>query len=208
VIRESSTHALVDRARRLAEGNRRAILGITGAPGAGKSTLSAWLADELADVAVVVGMDGFHLSNGELARLGRRDRKGAPDTFDVLGYLALLERLRRADEDVVYAPEFRRDLEESVGSAVPVPAGTPLVVTEGNYLLLDSGPWARVRGLLDEAWYVDLPDAERERRLIRRHVEFGRTEAAAEEWVRRSDARNADLVARTVGRADVVVDLG
>ncbi len=204
---ETSIARLVDRARSLSDQGRRTILGIAGAPGAGKSTLSARLAAELGDRAVVVGMDGFHLSNAVLENLGLRDRKGAPDTFDALGYVALLERLRRADEDIVYAPEFRRDLEESVGSAVPVPASTPLVITEGNYLLVDSGPWARVRGLLDETWFVGLPDVERERRLIDRHVAHGRSPAAAEEWVRRSDARNAQLVTGTARFADLFVEL-
>lgn len=205
---ESSVDRLVARARALADTGGRRILGITGAPGAGKSTLATRLAQALGDRATIVGMDGFHLSNAVLESLGRRDRKGAPDTFDADGYVALLRRLRRADEDVVYAPEFRREIEESIGSAVPVARRTPLVITEGNYLLLDEGPWARVRDLLDESWYVDLPDAVREDRLVDRHVAFGRSPVDATEWVRRSDARNAELVARTARLADVVVTLG
>jgi pantothenate kinase len=132
------------------------LLGITGAPGAGKSTLAAELAGALGpELAVVVGMDAFHLADAELVRLGRRDRKGAPDTFDAHGYLALLRRLRAASEPVTYAPLFRREIEDSIAAAVPVPAGVALVITEGNYLLLDGEPWCRLRALLDEVWYVD-----------------------------------------------------
>jgi len=200
-----STEEAIERARRLAAGGRRAILGITGPPGAGKSTLAGAIADDLGDRARVVGMDGFHLAQAELVRLGRADRKGALDTFDGAGYVALLRRLRAADEDVVYAPEFRREIEEPVNAAVAVPREVPLVVTEGNYLLVDEGPWAAVRGLLDEAWYVVQDEATRVRLLIARHVAFGKAPDVAREWVLRSDERNAELVATTRPRADALV---
>jgi pantothenate kinase len=195
----------VARARAHVADGRRFVLGLAGPPGGGKSTLSDALARELGDGARVVGMDGFHLAQEELRRLGREDRKGAPDTFDATGYVALLRRLRDPAEEVVYAPRFRRDLEEPIGSAIPVPREVALVVTEGNYLLLDDGPWAPVRGLLDAAWYVATPDAVRVERLIARHVAHGRSPEAAREWVLRSDERNAELVAATRGRADAVV---
>jgi len=200
-----STEEAIERARRLAAGGRRAILGITGPPGAGKSTLAGAIAGDLGDRARVVGMDGFHLAQAELVRLGRADRKGALDTFDGAGYVALLRRLRAADEDVVYAPEFRREIEEPVNAAVAVPREVPLVVTEGNYLLVDEGPWAAVRGLLDEAWYVVQDEATRVRLLIARHVAFGKAPDVAREWVLRSDERNAELVATTRPRADALV---
>ena len=200
-----STEEAIERARRLAAGGRRAILGITGPPGAGKSTLAGAIAGDLGDRTRVVGMDGFHLAQAELARLGRADRKGALDTFDGDGYVALLRRLRAADEDVVYAPVFRREIEEPVNAAVAVPRDVPLVVTEGNYLLVDEGPWVAVRGLLDEAWYVVQDEATRVRLLIARHVAFGKAPDVAREWVLRSDERNAELVARTRPRADALV---
>jgi pantothenate kinase len=200
-----STEEAIERARRLAAGGRRAILGITGPPGAGKSTLAGAIAGDLGDRARVVGMDGFHLAQAELVRLGRAERKGALDTFDGAGYVALLRRLRAAGEDVVYAPEFRREIEEPVNAAVAVPRDVPLVVTEGNYLLVDEGPWAAVRGLLDEAWYVVQDEATRVRLLIARHVAFGKAPEVAREWVLRSDERNAELVATTRPRADALV---
>ena len=153
-------------------------------------------------------MDGFHLANRELERLGRRDRKGAADTFDADGYVELLRRLRDPGEELVYAPEFRRDIEEPIASAVPVPREVPLVVTEGNYLLVDSGGWRRVGPLLDETWYLDPPEDVRIERLVARHVAYGKDPAAARTWSLGSDQRNADLIASTRDRADLIVRIG
>jgi pantothenate kinase len=200
---EPSAPELIERARRLAGAGRR-ILGISGPPGAGKSTVSELVVRELGpDVARLVGMDGFHLAQAELERLGRADRKGAPDTFDASGYVALLRRLKENADPVVYAPLFRREIEEPIACAVPVPREVPLVVTEGNYLLL----WDDVPGLLDEAWYVAPDDELRVERLIRRHIEFGKAPDFARDWVLRSDERNAALIAPTRARADLVVTL-
>lgn len=197
---------LLARAHRLAAGGRQ-ILGITGAPGAGKSTLAAALVAALGPAAALVPMDGFHLANVELERLGRRGRKGAVDTFDAAGYVALLRRLRDPAEPLVYAPLFVREIEEPIACALPVPATTPLIVTEGNYLLVDEGHWAGVRPLLDEVWFLDVPDGVRLERLVRRHIAFGKDLAAAEAWSHGSDQRNADVIAATRDRADLVVEL-
>jgi pantothenate kinase len=203
-----STEQALERARRLAAGGRRALLGITGPPGGGKSTLAAAIAAELGERAVLVGMDGFHLAQAELVRLGKADRKGAPDTFDAAGYVALLRRLRAADEDVVYAPEFRREIEEPINAAIAVPREIPLVITEGNYLLIDEGPWRHVRELLDETWYVVQDDSTRVELLIARHIEFGKDPDFARDWVLRSDERNAELIATTRERADALIRIG
>ena len=197
--------AALDRARELAAAGSRRILGVAGKPGGGKSTLARLVADGLGDAARLVPMDGFHLAQDELVRLGRRDRMGAPDTFDAAGYAALLRRLRANAEPVVYAPAFRREIEEPIAGAIAVPASVPLVVTEGNYLLLDHGDWAAVHGLLDETWYVEVDDALRVQRLIARHIEFGKSPDHAREWVMRSDERNARVVDATKPRAAAVV---
>jgi pantothenate kinase len=197
---------LVGRARALGQPGRRSVLGLCGPPGAGKSTLASRLVEVLGEDAVVVPLDGFHLHDDELARLGRSDRKGAPDTFDVGGYVALLRRLR--EEGTVYAPAFDRDRELALAGAIAVLPQHRLVVTEGNYLLLDRPGWREVPGLLDECWYVDLPDAVRVPRLIARHVRHGRTQQDAEAWVHRSDEANARLVVPTRERADLVVPAG
>jgi pantothenate kinase len=200
VIEDAGT--LVARARGLAEQGGRRILGIAGPPGGGKSTAARQVVAELGERARLVPMDGFHLAQSELVRLGRRDRMGAPDTFDVAGYAALLTRLR-SDEPVVYAPEFRREIEEPIAGAIAVAREVPLVVTEGNYLLL----WPEIRPLLDETWYVETDEELRVQRLIQRHIQFGKTPEYARAWVMRSDEKNAALVANTAKRADVLVRL-
>ncbi|WP_127996047.1 nucleoside/nucleotide kinase family protein [Piscinibacter defluvii] len=189
----------------LARGGRR-LLGLVGPPGAGKSTLAAALAQHLGERAMVVPMDGYHLANVELARLGRAGRKGAPDTFDAAGYVALLQRLRtQGPGEIVYAPEFRREIEEPIAGAIPVLARTPLIITEGNYLLLDEAPWSAVAGLLDECWYVEVDDALRRQRLVARHMRFGRSEDEARDWVETTDEPNARRIAATKPRATCVV---
>ncbi|MCF2126519.1 nucleoside/nucleotide kinase family protein [Strepomyces sp. STD 3.1] len=201
---------LLARARALPSGGRRAVLGIAGSPGAGKSTLAGRLVRELNGPgepwAAHVPMDGFHLADAELDRLGRRDRKGAPDTFDAAGYAALLARLREEDGDgIVYAPGFERVLEQPLAGAVPVPPSARLVVTEGNYLLLETGAWRRVRSRLDEVWFCGLTEAERIRRLVARHERFGKSPEHARAWALGTDQANADLVAASGHRADLVV---
>jgi pantothenate kinase len=196
---------LIDRARALLGAPGRSILGITGAPGAGKSTVAEAISSVLAGAAVVVPMDGFHLANEELLRLGRRDRKGAPDTFDASGYVALLRRLRDERSGVVYAPRFDRSIETAVAGAIPVAPEVPLVITEGNYLLLPSDAWADVRPLLAEVWFVAPDEAVRVERLVQRHIDHGKAPDEARAWVLGTDARNSDLVIRTRDRADVVV---
>jgi pantothenate kinase len=193
------------RVRELIKRNGRTLLGLVGPPGSGKSTLAAALLAEFADVAQVVPMDGFHLANVELERLGRRARKGAPDTFDSAGYVALLRRLLVQDDDeVVYAPEFRREIEEPIANAIPIHARTQLVITEGNYLLLEEGAWAHVAGLLDEVWYVDIDDEVRLHRLARRHEQFGRSAEEAAAWVAGTDEPNARLIEASRPRASFV----
>lgn len=210
---QSPSHALIplpplppeaqQRLERLLSAGERRLLGLVGPPGAGKSTLAEALLRAAGAAAQVVPMDGFHLAQAELERLGRTQRKGAPDTFDSAGYVALLRRLRHANPDeVVYAPAFRRDWEEPVAGAIGVQPNTPLVITEGNYLLLRDGHWAQVAALLDEVWYVDVADDLRVSRLLRRHESFGRSPEAAREWVERSDEANARLIAATRERAD------
>ena len=194
-----------DRLNALRNGGGRKILGIVGPPGCGKPTLAAALLDLLGDDAVAVPMDGYHLANVELARLGRAGRKGAEDTFDSAGYVSLLRRLKNQQgNEIVYAPEFRREIEEPIANAIPVFPETQLVITEGNYLLLDHGHWAGVSELLDEIWYVDIDHSVRRERLVKRHMHFGRSQNAAEDWVANTDEPNAVRIEATKHRADVL----
>ena len=188
----------------------RLMFGITGPPAAGKSTLAVAVAkalnNRLGVPAVAIQMDGFHLANSELVRLGLADRKGAPETFDAAGFVHLLRRLRAAPPDeVVYAPTFNRTLNESVGSAIPVSSEVRAVVVEGNYLLLPAGPWAAVRDLLDLVVYLEAPQPARYDSLVRRQLAKGLDGPAAHAWVNDSDEANARLIATTRDRADVVL---
>lgn len=197
---------LVDRARLMIRSGGRRLLGIAGTPGSGKSTVAQLLAEALGDQAVVVPMDGFHLANRELARLGRAERKGAPDTFDVQGYLALLRRLKAPQPgEVIYAPWFNRELEEGIAGAIAVAAEVPLIISEGNYLLLEDGGWAPVAQCFDDVWFVAVSPAQRRARLVERHMRFGRSREAAEAWVESTDEPNALLVDASRTRAQVMV---
>ncbi|MCO1617594.1 nucleoside/nucleotide kinase family protein [Micromonospora sp. CPM1] len=198
---------LVARARALAEDGPRQLLGIAGAPGAGKSTLAERIVAALGPAARLVPMDGFHLAGSALARLGRADRKGAPDTFDVNGFVSTLRRLRRLEPTSVWAPEFRRDLEEPVAGAIEVPPEVRLVVTEGNYLLLRDDPWEEVRTLVHQIWFLDLDAELRLRRLTARHEAYGKSPEQARAWALGSDEENARRVVGTAGHADLVVRL-
>jgi pantothenate kinase len=193
----------------LVRDRRRVVLGIAGAPGAGKSTLAEALVEAVASRegdgwVAHVPMDGFHLADVQLDRLGLRSRKGAPDTFDADGYAALLRRLVEQPDTWVYAPGFERTLEQPVAAAVVVPPTARLVVTEGNYLLLPEERWERARARLAEVWFVSGDEELRRSRLVERHVRFGKAPAEAEAWVAGNDDVNAALVVAT-GDADRVV---
>lgn len=205
---DATPDQLVEWAKALVVPGERRILGLTGAPGAGKSTAAEQIVAALGpDTAVLVPMDGFHLANDILIDLGRRDRKGAHDTFDDGGYARLITTLRtqRVDDPVVYAPRFLREIEESIGSAIPVAPTVPLVVTEGNYLLVEFDAWPAARASIDEVWFL-APDTEvRHERLVRRHEAYGKTPEEAALWALGPDERNAELIESTAGRADRIV---
>ncbi|HEX6500016.1 MAG TPA: nucleoside/nucleotide kinase family protein [Micromonosporaceae bacterium] len=188
----------------------RVLVGVAGPPAAGKSTMATSLAEALCrefgeGTAVAVPMDGFHLANAELDRLGLADRKGAPETFDASGFVHLLRRLRDADGELVYAPTFSRVVNESIGSAIPVAPKVRVVVVEGNYLLLPYEPWSQVRELLDLVMYLEAPRPARIGSLLRRQQARGLGRQAAHDWVHRSDERNAALIETTRHRADVLL---
>ena len=198
----------MQRAQALLDRGGRQILGIVGLPGAGKSTLAQALVDALGDQAALAPMDGFHLANAELARLGRSARKGAPDTFDAAGYVALLRRLKlAAPDETVYAPAFHREIEEPIAGEIALPPNVPLIITEGNYLLLDDGAWSSVRTFLDEVWLVDVDSAQRHRQLLERHMRYGRSREDALAWIEHTDEPNAVRIAATASRADFHVSL-
>ncbi|MBP1325278.1 pantothenate kinase [Leucobacter exalbidus] len=214
-VHEVSLDTLVDRSRALAHRGGRQILGITGSPGAGKSTLAERIVAELGpELAVLVPMDGFHFADEVLHTLDRHARKGAHDTFDAWGYVALMRRIHdqpgaasNERDGTIYAPQFRRDLEEPIGSAIEVRADVPLVVTEGNYLLYAAQPWPHARAVVDEAWFLEPTEEQRLTQLIARHERFGRSPAEAKERSLGSDQRNAELINGTAAAADLRIRL-
>lgn len=201
---------LLTRAERLLLQPGRAILGITGAPGAGKSTLAQWLLRSIESAhpgeVAMLPMDGFHLAQAVIDARGLAARKGSPETFDGAGFLVALRRVREETDGSVFVPEFRRRIEEPVAAAIEIPSAARLVIAEGNYLLLDAAPWREVAPLLDESWFVRLDPAERVRRLIARHVEFGNDVATAKTRVQHNDERNALLIADSCRRSSVVIE--
>ncbi|QNE48443.1 nucleoside/nucleotide kinase family protein [Glaciihabitans sp. INWT7] len=187
----------------------RQIIGIAGTPGTGKSTLAGRLAESLgADRCVVVPMDGFHLATAIIEGTPLRDRRGAIDTFDVGGYISLLQRLRERDEAVVYAPTYRRGLEEPIAASIAVSRDIDIVITEGNYLLSPEPGWRSIRDLVDEIWFVDTPTELRTVRLIDRHVASGMSREAATAWATGPDEANARAIELTRHRADRQIDGG
>jgi pantothenate kinase len=199
----------LQRIQQLLATGQRTILGLVGAPGAGKSTLAQTLLKTYQGITQVVPMDGFHLANIELQRLGREPRKGAPDTFDSAGYVALLQRLRNQNsEEVIYAPEFQREVDESIAGAIPIFPETKLLIAEGNYLLLETENWNRVPEFLNEVWYIEIADSLRTSRLTKRHQIYGRSLEAAQAWVKNTDEPNARLIAHSKDRADLVFRWG
>jgi pantothenate kinase len=209
--------AAIAAARALVRPDRPAVLGVCGAPGAGKTTVVQALVATLAaapppgagaEWVAHVPMDGFHLADIELDRLGRRSRKGAPDTFDADGYGALLRRLAAPDRThVTYAPAFERTIEQPIAGSIPVDPRCRLVITEGNYLLHDAPAWTGIRGAFDEIWFATVDDDLRRQRLVERHIRFGKSDTEAREWVARVDEPNAHTILSGIGRADRVIDV-
>ena len=205
----STVSVLTTRLLGLPAAGKRVMVGLAGAPGAGKSTIAAALASalerELPGQVALVPMDGFHLAQSVIERAGLAEVKGAPETFDAYGYVALLSRLQHEADHTIYAPEFRRAIDDAVAGAIPVTSEVRVVITEGNYLLLDDAPWNTIRDLLDEVWYVTLPDESRIGRLIERHMQFKDSEGAARRRATVSDQRNADLVEAHTAGASLVI---
>jgi pantothenate kinase len=192
--------------QREAVSGERQMVGIIGAPGTGKTTFAEYLVEQLPpQSSVIVPMDGFHLANVILDGTALQNRKGAIDTFDAYGYVSLLDRIRRADGDVVYAPTYRRGLEEPIAASIAVLPTARFVITEGNYLLSPDKPWNRIPDILDETWFVEVNQQTRVERLIARHEKFGMSHAAAVVWANSTDETNARYVERTKSRADISV---
>jgi len=199
ISKEEAKAIVVDRAA----SSTRTLIGIIGKPGGGKSTLSKYLLKGMDPTLVsVVPMDGFHLSNKVLKELGRSDRKGAPDTFDVKGFTTLIERIKLDSVDPIYYPIFDRSIEESIAAQGVVYPSTRVVIVEGNYLMHDRDGWQEISPLLDQSWYAFLDEDIRISRLISRHIAFGKDPESAKAWAKGSDQANAELIETGVERCE------
>ena len=206
LISLTSLEEVVSRAKSLMDGERK-IVGLIGKPGAGKSTLSAQLIQQLGDQAAILNMDGYHLSNLALHELGRADRKGAPDTLDALGFTEILKRVKHEVDKNIYFPVFDRAIEESIAAQGVIVPSVKLVITEGNYLLHNGDNWSGVKNLLDESWFIEVDDSLRIERLVNRHHKFGKSKVDALSWATGSDENNAKIVAQTRESADLIINL-
>ena len=198
----------LERASLLQESSTRYILGIVGKPGVGKSTFTDFLREHLSqELFAILPMDGFHMSNEELLELGRRDRKGAPDTFDVTSFTQTLAAIKESSGADIKFPVFKREIEASIPDAGLIPAQAKLVIVEGNYLLHDQSGWEQVGSFLDEAWYLQVDDELRMQRLIARHIAFGKSLEDAKDWSEGTDEANARVIDKSESKADFVVTL-
>jgi len=203
-----SLEQLVEKANQLAQSGKRQILAVAGAPGSGKTTITrAIMAGLPAGSVVIAPMDGFHLSNATLINYDRRDRKGAWDTFDADGYINLLTRLKNQTEAVIHAPDFDRDIDESIGSAIPIDIHTPLILAEGTFLFSNYGSWPKLSPLLDQGWFVHLDSKARQERLITRHMKHGMSLQQATDWALGTDENNAKAVENDYLRADLSIKI-
>jgi pantothenate kinase len=202
ITKEEAKEIVIDRA----VSSTRTLIGIIGKPGGGKSTLSKYLLKGMDPTLVsVVPMDGFHLSNKVLKELGRSDRKGAPDTFDVKGFTTLIKRIKSDSVDPIYYPVFDRSIEESIAAHSVVYPSTRVVIVEGNYLMHERDGWQEISPLLDQCWYAFLDEDIRISRLISRHIAFGKDPESAKAWAKGSDQTNAELIELGVGRCDFLI---
>lgn len=200
-------NAVAEHIHTLRETKPRLIVAIAGAPGSGKSTLAREVARRLTQQkcdCVVVPMDGFHLDNVILEAHGSRARKGAPDTYDVQGFIRTVRGI--TDGVQVYAPAFDRTRDLSMAAAIDVPADIAVVIVEGNYLMFDADGWRDLAPLWDVTVRLDLPLPELRARLIQRWLSLNHSPAVATRRAEGNDIPNAQAVVALALPCDIILD--
>jgi pantothenate kinase len=201
--------ALTDTILQRAAERSRFIVAIAGPPGAGKSTLSDALRDALierGETAEILPMDGFHMDNGILQQRGLLARKGAPETFDVRGFLDIVTAVRKADQEVL-VPVFDRSRELAIASARAIVPETRFILAEGNYLLLNEAPWTRLETSFDFSVFVGPTVEVVEQRLRDRWIGYGLDEAGISAKLYENDLPNGKRVVENLRDADIKIDI-
>lgn len=193
--------------------NKRFLLGITGIPGAGKSTLANSLMKNIneilhKEIAIVVPMDGFHYHNDILVTKGLLAVKGSFKTFDSEKFVALIKKIASEKVEKIYCPAYDRNLHNPVDDSILIESKHKIIIVEGNYLLLDTCPWKELVDLFDESWFIDTPQAISKERLINRHIVTGRSASEAFHKVNSTDTPNAELILQTRYRANKIIMVG
>jgi pantothenate kinase len=200
-------NAISERIHHMRQTHDRVLVAISGAPASGKTTLAAEVARRMTEQkcqTIVVPMDGFHLGNALLESRGILARKGAPETFDVDGFVHLITRLK-SNADVI-APQFDRVRDIAIAGSVMVPRECPVIIIEGNYLLLNETPWATLTGLWDLKVHLSVPLPELRARLIQRWLKHNLSPTAATHRAESNDIPNAERVIANLMPADMVFE--
>lgn len=199
---------LIDKAQQAANDHKRFVLGIVGIPASGKSSLTVQLMEYIEAIApseaALLPMDGYHLTNHKLDELGLRDRKGSPHTFDAEGYVQAIEAVKPAGVSLSF-PVYDRAIHDPKPDAGQIESSHQLIVTEGNYLLLDQPPWDRLGQVINECWWLDTPTEQAKEWMIKRHVQGGRTEEDARSHYEHSDAANTQLILEHSREPDLII---
>ena len=184
-------------------------IGLAGCPGSGKTTLAEGLKKRLGDLLTTIPMDGYHYYRRELDLMDDPERaharRGAPFTFNAKRFVQDLELARQSFEGVF--PAFDHGEGDPVEHMIFLKKETPVVLVEGNYVLLDEKPWSRLKKtVFDETWFIDIPVVESNRRVYFRHIENGVREFEAKNRVENNDSVNANhIMAVSPGRADRLI---
>lgn len=191
--------------------SQRKIIAVAGAPASGKSTIAEAICDKMNDIkpdcANILPMDGFHYDDTLLKSRGIHSLKGAPHTFDVLGFAHMLKRLVARDEDEVVTPVFDRSIEIARAGANPISNDVEYIIVEGNYVLVEQTPWSELKPYFDLSVFVSVPVPILEQRLRQRWVDHGLDEAGIKRKLEEVDLPNGEYIRANSTRPDITFEM-